>query len=219
MRLKSVIFDMDGVLVDTEPIYVAINRGIFKRLGVEISVEHHLSYVGNSAVRMWGEIKRDFGLVHSVEELIRDEKRAQLDRFEGLKSIPPIPGIRDLIDRLRTEGIPFAVASSSPPELIELILGKAELDQFFEVTVSGDDVEKGKPAPDIFLLAAKRLSVDPESCLVIEDSPHGVRGANAAGMITCGFLNPNSGNQDLSDADFTVDHFYGNDLKRILGMI
>ena len=219
MDITNVIFDMDGVLVDTEPLYVAINKGIFDRLGVTISTEQHLSYVGISAVQMWSEIKSQFGLQQTVEELISNEKRAHLDEFRAMESMPPIAGIWELLHRFQTEGIPCAVASSSPREMVELILAESDLRSYFHSTVSGEEVQRGKPAPDIFLLAAERLSADPQSCLVIEDSPHGVRGAIAAGMTTCGFLNPNSGKQDLGEADLTVNHFRENERDRIFQMI
>jgi beta-phosphoglucomutase-like phosphatase (HAD superfamily) len=101
----------------------------------------------------------------------------------------------------------MAVASSSSRDIVDLILSKLAIYRFFAATVSGKDVAQGKPAPEIFLKAAADLGVEPRNCIVIEDSPAGIAGAKAAGMICIGFANPNSGRLDLSDADLILDDF------------
>jgi HAD superfamily hydrolase (TIGR01509 family) len=210
---------MDGVLVDTEPIYVDVSRRIFAELAVDIPMDRHLGYVGVSAVRMWREIKEDFGLPHSVPELIAKEKHAQIRAVWEKHILDPIPGVEKLLQRLQRQTIPCAIASSSSRELIDLVLHKSGLHAFFCISVSGEDVQNGKPAADIFLAAAQRLKAQPSACLVIEDSPHGIAGAKAAGMKTCGFVNANSGNQDLSAADLIVDSFSDSCIELILNML
>ena len=116
----------------------------------------------------------------------------------------PIDGIRELLAELKALNIPAAIASSSPPVFIKAVLRKFDLLDHFECVVSGEEVERGKPAPDVYLKAAELLGVKPQDCMVLEDARHGVAAAKAAGMKCIGFVNPNSGNQDLSQADYVV---------------
>lgn len=210
---------MDGVLADTEPIYISLNRELFSTLGVTLSSNQIFSYVGISAKRMWTEIKSQFGLPQPLSELIRLEKDRQMQYLRGMKQIPQIPGVRQLLEELSQMSVPMAVASSSSPEIIELILSKLAIRRFFAATVSGRDVPQGKPAPDIFLKTAETLGTEPKKCIVIEDSPPGVEGAKNAGMVCIGFANTNSGNLDLTGADLVLRDFSSesrNKMKRLL---
>jgi HAD superfamily hydrolase (TIGR01509 family) len=114
-------------------------------------------------------------------------------------------GILELLSNLKKEGIKIGLASSSPLETINLILEKFEIKDYFDAVISGEDLKRGKPAPDIYLKAAELLSVCPENCIGIEDSNHGVCAAKSAGMKCVGLQNTNSGNQDLSNSDLKVD--------------
>lgn len=215
----AVIFDMDGVLVDTEPIYVDICRSLFKKLDVKISNERLQSYVGIPAHRMWSELSGDFRLGYSVDELIRREKAEQRDRLLGLSEIPMVSGVAAFIEKLHRSEIAVGVASSSSRDTIRIILTKTGLHPYFEAIISGEDVEQGKPAPDIFLKACAFLNRKPIDCIVIEDSPHGIKGAKRAGMKTVGFANSNSGNHDLSRADLLIDGFSSKNVKKILELL
>jgi beta-phosphoglucomutase family hydrolase len=213
---KAVIFDMDGVLIDSEPIYIQSNREYFKELGLDISMERHLTYVGICARKMWHEIRDTFGLQESVEELLNKEKETLYKLVSEMNSLPTIPGIYKLLSELQKKQIKMAVASSSPRAMIDLVLRKLEMENYFEAIVCGDDISNGKPAPDIFLQAAERINTAPGECVVIEDSTHGVAGALDAGMTCVGFANPNSGNQDLSRADTILSDFSAESIHRIL---
>jgi HAD superfamily hydrolase (TIGR01509 family) len=215
----AVIFDMDGVLVDTEPIYVDICRSLFKKFDVEISKERLQSYVGIPAHRMWSEISNDYAIVHSVDELIRREKAEQRYRLLSLNEIPMVSGVAAFIEKLHRSEITMGVASSSSRDIIRIILTKTGLNSWFEAIISGDDVEQGKPAPDIFLKACASLNRRPADCIVIEDSPHGIKGAKRAGMKAVGFTNPNSGCHDLSRADLVIDSFSLENVERILKLL
>ena len=206
-RLRAVIFDMDGVLADTEPIYMEINRDLLSELGIALPFELLLPYVGVPAKRMWSELRSRFEIQQPLSELIRLEKDRQVQQLKGMKQIPEIPGVRPLLEELSQMGIPMAVASSSSREIVELILSKVAVRHFFRATVSGQDVPQGKPAPDIFLKAAETLGVEPRNCVVIEDSPPGVKGAKNAGMACVGFANTHSGKLDLSGADLILSDF------------
>ena len=212
----AVIFDMDGVLVETEPIYVEICQGLFKKLDVKISKERLQSYVGIPAHRMWSELCDDFALEHSVDGLIRREKAEQRDRLLGMNEIPMVSGVAHFIEKLHRSEIAMGVASSSSRDIIRIILTKTGLHTWFEAIISGEDVDLGKPAPDIFLKTCAFLKRKPIDCIVIEDSPHGIKGAKRAGMKAVGFANANSGNHDLSRADLVIDRFSSENVKRIL---
>ena len=202
--LQAVIFDMDGVIIDSEPIYEEINRQIFSELGIEVDQKKYAQYIGVTNQEMWSDIKREYSLPFPVNKL----KEMQLSRSleymrEGNKE--PIPGIWELLNDLKKRGIYTALASSSSRQLVEVTLAGLQLDGYFDVLLSGDNVSRGKPEPEIFYNTASLLQVSPHCCIVIEDSNHGVKAAKAAGMICIGFQNPNSIKQDLTEADFIVD--------------
>jgi len=202
--IKAVIFDMDGVIIDSEPLHFESDKMTMKFYEKEILDEELNNYVGVSNPVMWAEIRDKHNLIPSVEELL--EKQFSFKKhLIGDKKLEPIVGIRKLLEDLRSSGISIGLASSSSKEFIELILSNLEVKEYFDVIISGEDVQKSKPAPDIFQKAAKGLNVEPFNCLVIEDSMHGVKAAKLAEMKCIGFSNPNSGKQDLSLADAIVD--------------
>ena len=199
--LKAVIFDMDGVLIDSEPIHKAMNDKLFRELGVEVTDEEYDHYVGTNAFFMWGDIKKKHNLKYTINELVemdRTKYHAYITNSET--KIEAIVGINNLLIELKKKGIKIAVASSSPISDIESIIRILKIDKYFDVLVSGDMVKHSKPYPDIFLYAADKLEIGKESIVIIEDSTNGVKAAIAAGISCLGYKNINSGNQDLSIA-------------------
>ncbi|SCW90367.1 MULTISPECIES: HAD family phosphatase [unclassified Pseudomonas] len=200
---QGFIFDMDGVLVDSEPVYMEQERHSYARHGVVLDEAQLSRFVGTTQRHMWSAIKTEYGLADDLDCLMAEHHRQLMDVLNSAP-LPPMPGVTELLDALKRAGIPCAVASSSPRTQVELILRNAGLHLFFSEIVCGDDVTHSKPDPEIFLMAAKRLGISPSSCVVIEDAAHGVAAAKAASMFCVGLLNPNSGQQDLSAADLHV---------------
>lgn len=201
--IQAFIFDMDGVIIDSEPLHFEVDIQVMNDFGASITHEKLEQYVGMTNPEMWASIKEEYQLTQSVSEIIEYQLSNKI-RILTSREMEPIDGIRELLEALKANGIPAAIASSSPPVFIESVLRKFGLLNHFDVVVSGEEVEKGKPAPDVYLKAAELLGVEPRHCMVLEDARHGVAAAKAAGMTCIGFINPNSGNQDLSQADHIV---------------
>jgi beta-phosphoglucomutase family hydrolase len=204
---EAFIFDMDGVLVNSEPFYVEVEQSNFRHLGLEISEKEHQTYQGTATDRMWQLIKERHGIEHPVDELVKMTNSLVTPYFNSLEKMEPMPGVKNLIEKLKEKGIPLAVASSSYADVIEIILQKTGLKSYFDVVVSSQMAGASKPEPDIFLLTARKLSVPPEKCIVIEDSTNGIKAAKAAGMFCIAFAGPGSELQDQTQADLIVVDF------------
>lgn len=202
--IKAFIFDMDGVIIDSEPLHFEVDIQVMNDFGSAITHEQLEKYVGMTNPEMWAVIKNEYQLTPSVAEIIEYQLSNKIERLTALE-IEPMDGIHELLTELKARQIPAAIASSSPPVFIEAVLRKFNLLDQFKHVVSGEEVDRGKPAPDVYLKAAELLGVEPEECMVLEDARHGVAAAKAAGMRCIGFVNPNSGNQDLSQADYVVN--------------
>jgi HAD superfamily hydrolase (TIGR01509 family) len=203
---RALILDMDGVIVNSEPIYFAVGQQRYRELGIAIPYEEQLAFVGLPDDLQWAQVKQRFGLSESVPELVAAVRRAY-DDYVAAHGYQPMPGIRELIDRMRAAGVTMLVASSSPLKTVAEICDRLGIAGCFAHLVSADAVSTGKPAPDVFLHAAALAGVRPAQCTVIEDSMNGVRAAKAAGMRCIGLHNPDSGNQELAaaGADVVVD--------------
>ncbi len=212
--LKAVIFDMDGVIIDSEPFHLIVCREIFKNLNIPFYEEEYNTFIGISNTSMWTTLRNKYGLNESVDELSKFQTDGGM-KYIKENEISPIPGILDILNELRDNEIKIALASSSSMEVIEIVLDKFKISKYFQEVISGEDLEKGKPAPDIFLKAAKLLQVEPEYCTVIEDSHNGVIAAKAAGMKCIGYQNPSSGNQNLKAADLIIKSLKDLNLNRI----
>lgn len=202
--MKAFIFDMDGVIIDSEPIHFEVDSKVMKHFGIDIDQEELEEYVGMDNEEMWNIIKAKYNMKQSVSEIIGYQLSKKVQAFKETK-IGPIEGITDLFNILHKLNIPMAVASSSSKELIEVVMNKFGISHYFTYIISGEEVNKSKPEPDIYLEAARVIKVEPKDCVVLEDSKNGVIAAKAAGMKCIGYHNPNSGNQDLSRADIIVE--------------
>lgn len=206
--IKAVIFDMDGVIIDSEPAHVKFEKEIFKSLGISVTEEQHMGFVGTTSHYMWETLRVKNELKQSLEELVNNDREQYLEYLKSDKNeVVLIEGVREFIKELHENGVKLAIASSSPLDVIKIVVNRYELQEFFDELVTGDYVDNSKPAPDIFLYAANKLGARPEECIVIEDSCNGTKAAKNAGMKCIGYKNLNSGNQDLSCADITTDSF------------
>ncbi|MET9765329.1 HAD family phosphatase [Streptomyces sp. NPDC006372] len=177
----TVIFDLDGTLVDSEPNYYEAGRQTLAEHGVpDFSWADHERYVGISTQETVADWKERYGLRASVEELFADKNRRYLELARS--STRAYPEMCEFVELLAAEGVPMAVASGSSPEAIEAALVGTGLDARLRTVVSADEVAHGKPAPDVFLEAARRLGADPAECVVLEDAAPGAAAAHAAGM-------------------------------------
>lgn len=212
--MKVVIFDMDGVLVDTEKLYTLMYEEIYSFFGIPFDMKERETFVGVSVESVWKFIKEKYSLSKSVEELIAMKDASYLSKLHSLQEVHPIDGVRDLLEYLKLKNYQMAIASSSTRDLIEYIIGKAGIAKYFSFISSGDSVKKGKPDPEIFLNAAAHYGANTADCFVIEDAASGVQGGKAGGMTVYAFRNPHSGNQDLSQADYVFERF--NEIKQLL---
>lgn len=177
----SVIFDLDGTLVDSEPNYYEAGRQTLAEHGVPgFSWADHERYVGISTQETVADWRERYGLRASVEELFTVKNRRYLELARS--STRAYPEMRRFVELLAAEDVPMAVASGSSPEAIQAVLSGTGLDAHLRTVVSADEVARGKPAPDVFLEAARRLGADPAGCVVLEDAAPGAAAAHAAGM-------------------------------------
>lgn len=222
MRPGLVIFDCDGVLVDTEAIYFEMNRRFVlshKTSGpADFDLSYYERFIGLAADLMWGELKETFALRESVAELIANEKDLKAKAL-GAAPLVPLAGVSEFMADLAAAEIPMSVASSGRRDNVQLILKKLGFADKFKAVVTGEDITRGKPAPDIFLKAAELCGVDAAAAVVIEDSKNGTLGAKAAGMRCVGYINPHSGNQDLTQADIRISSFSAPELRAFCGLM
>lgn len=204
---KAFIFDMDGVLVDSENIYKVIEKELFDEVGVNIDHEEHIAYQGCSNPVMWGLIKEKHRLSHSLDHLVGITEEKVINYFSCLPVIEPMPGIVDLLKYLKKRGIKLALASSSTIDVIRIILARTGLGIFFDAVADCIEAGAGKPDPAIFLLAQKKLGIAKENCVVIEDSTIGIKAALAAGIACIAYNGPGSEHQDQSAADWRITKF------------
>ena len=206
--MQAIIFDRDGVMLESEPLHDQAAIDVFTQqgFGTEQQLQPHLNdFRGCTEYDFWTFVKKTFNLEQPLEQFLDWKRDAFLDIIHN-HELTLMAGLQELLPTLKTM-VPLALASSSSYSAIDAIIDGLQVRDFFTVIVSGDDVQNGKPAPDIFLLAAEKLNVNPTECSVIEDSRNGVRAANAASMRSIGFAGSPSNKQDLSEADTIITHF------------
>ena len=201
--MNYIIFDMDGVLLDSEPMHQEIIYETFQLEGIPFDKGYIQTLTGMSAFPMWEKVKHDAQRSESVEELIKFHRDYFFKRLPEVK-VPLVPHVKDVLDKFKNEGKHLSLASSSGRKLIDIFTQQTNIAHYFEVIMSGDDVQYSKPNPEIFLKVAQWYGLPATQFTVIEDSTNGVKAAKSAGMQCVGFQNPLSGGQDLSQADLLI---------------
>jgi HAD superfamily hydrolase (TIGR01509 family) len=202
--IDAVVFDMDGVIVDSEQVWDDVRRSYTREVGGTFPEEATRAMMGMSSPEWSRYMAETLGIPRTREEINADIVARMLERYG--KEPPLIPGAADAVRRIAARW-PLAIASSSNAELIDTVLRAAGLHSLFQVTVSSEEVAHGKPAPDVYLEAAARLGVDPRRCTTIEDSQAGIGSATAAGMWVVAIPNPHFPPDDeaLAQADVVLD--------------
>ena len=200
-KFKAMLFDMDGVLVDSEPIHFAGRAKTLSRYGIETNDEELSHYTGILSEGFLKDIAKKRGVdipIAEACEYIKVDFKEVLDNYD----LKPIDGIPEFLQALHAKNIPMAIASSSSPELIDTFVIRLGIKKYFKALISGQQVENSKPAPDIYLAAAKALETMPTDCA-----------GHAAHCYCIGFRSPHSGNQDLTLANVIVESIRDIDLN------
>ncbi len=211
MKKQAVIFDMDGVITDSEPFYAEAVNVVLAPLGHRLTDEDHRAIMGSSIDYTWQWVIDRFGLDGDVERW-----KAPYDvAVEGLlrQKVTPAPGLYALLDALEDRGVKLGLATSSQGNWVEAVLERLDLAGRFGAIATAEMVREAKPASDLYLLAARQLGVAPRACLAIEDTPRGIASAQAAGMATVAVRTEATTHMDVSAAERSIDSLEQFDLS------
>ncbi len=197
--IRALIFDMDGVIVDSEPLHLIAYQEFFGKFDIEYTAEHNREFLGCKDIAMAQILIDRHSLPETPAGMVHAKETILLRLLAGQAIARP--GLSTILERAKTANLPLAIASSATLPTIHLVVDRLNIRPYFQTLTSGDEVQNGKPAPDVFLLAAERLGVEPESCLVIEDTLNGIRAAKAAQMMCIAIPCAETMHQDHSLAD------------------
>ena len=205
--IKTVIFDMDGVIVDTEPVHRYAYFQHFDELKIPVDDALFATFTGNSTRNVFQKLKEKFLLEHEVEDLIQRKRNIFNDAFDTKEDLHLLEGVENLIKNLHLADFELIVASSASKVTIDRVFERFNLYQYFSHIVSGEDFPKSKPDPAIFLHAVSISTSEKDQCIVIEDSKNGLEAAKSAGIFCVGYNSEHSKLQDLSKSDLIINHF------------
>ncbi len=205
--LKAVLFDMDGVIVDTEPLHRKAYFKMFEEVSIDVTEAMYDSFTGQATLPICRTLCQHFGLSDTPENLVSIKRKHFKYIFENDSDLALLDGVHDLIKDYHNNGLTLVLASSASMPNINRIFERFDLDKYFKAKISGADLKASKPHPEIFIKAAQLASEHTNNCMVIEDSTNGIAAAKAANIYCVGFKSPHSANQDYSKADRVITSF------------
>ena len=205
--LKAIIFDMDGVIVNSEPLHRKAYFDMFEEFNLSVSNKLYESFTGKSTSAICKELCEIFDLSISHEKLMLSKRKHFKTIFDNDPEFQMIDGALSLIKNYFYNNLTLILASSASMTNINRIFKKFDLDKFFKAKISGADLKESKPNPEIFIKAAKLSGFNKDECIVIEDSTNGIIASKSAGIYCIGFNSPNSKNQNYDKADLVVSNF------------
>ena len=200
--IQAILFDLDGLMVDSEPHSRASWQAVMARRGVTLEPSVLDGILGQRLIETARLFVERYNLSDAPEQLSQEKEAYQIAYLNG--QVKPMPGLSVLLDDVERRGVRTAVASSGARVYVQAVLDEMRLAHQFETLVTAEDVVHGKPAPDVFLLAARAVDVPPEQCLVLEDAPSGIQAAKAAGMRCVAIPHQYTRGLDLSGADWIL---------------
>ena len=210
-NLKCVIFDMDGVIIDSEPLHKKAYFETFESLGLTVSEELYVTLTGSSTLNAFQKLIKHFNLSNNPEDLVKDKRKRYVNFFEKDPNLHLVNGVEEIIKYFHKKGITLILASSSAMININRVFDRFNLQPYFKAKISGADLKESKPNPEIFEKAAILGGYSKENCIVIEDSDNGIKAANDAGIFVFGYKNPLVDNQTLENANAVITDY--NELK------
>lgn len=205
--LKAVIFDMDGVIVDSEPLHHKAYQKMFSDFDLEVSNTLYESFTGQATQTICETLCTTFKLDIEASVLVNRKRKHFYRLFDEDQEFQLITGVLDLIKDYHYSGLKLVLASSASMQNINRIFSRFNLDPYFVAKLSGAELKASKPHPEIFIKATEATGLLKENCFVIEDSTNGIKAAKSAGLFCVAFDSPNSKNQDYSEADLTIQSF------------
>jgi beta-phosphoglucomutase len=206
-KIKCVIFDMDGVIIDSEEIHKKAYYETFVSIGVVVSDDLYKTITGSSTINTFQKLVAHFKLDLNPEELVLEKRKRYVNFFENDPTLHLVKGVKELIQHCCHKGFTLVLASSSAMVNIDRVFNRFNLTKYFKAKISGADLTASKPHPEIFEKAALLGNTPKENCIIIEDSDNGIKAANAAGIFVFGYKNPMAADQNLKNADFVIDDF------------
>jgi beta-phosphoglucomutase len=206
-EIKCLIFDMDGVIIDSEEIHKKAYYETFISIGVDVSDDLYKTLTGSSTINAFQRLVTHFKLDLNPEELVLNKRKRYVNFFENDPTLHLVDGVEELIKHCYNKGFTLILASSSAMVNIDRVFNRFNLNQYFSAKISGADLSASKPHPEIFEKAAVLGNTPKKNCVVIEDSDNGIKAANDAGIFVFGYRNKMSEDQTLENANFIIDDF------------
>lgn len=206
-NLECVIFDMDGVIIDSEELHKKAYYEVFEALELNVSDELYTSFTGSSTLNAFQKLVAHFSLNTPPETLVLDKRKRYVDFFENDPNLKLIDGVEHIIQYFYNKGYTLVLASSSAMVNINRVFDRFNLHQYFTAKISGADLKASKPHPEIFEKAAALGESERKKCIVIEDSDNGIQAANDAGIFVVGYKNPLVTNQTLKKANMVISKY------------